>query len=332
MQLDNFGQVNLFVGENNCGKTTVLEALFLLCGAKNPMLPITINSLRRLQFISDEILCTFFHNMNYEHPIEIVGEIQDRPGQHKLLIESKKYSETITEPVTSDIIKVTDSETSSLPNCLEFKYSNPTESNGTFTSSIFRKDQKMETKGAGEPLIRALYLSPMVDFEWQKWFGLVQRKKELEKVISFVKKIEPEIEDLRLNEIGLLEVDVGLSKMIPIHSMGGGTVRFLSIALALLNFRDGVVLIDEIDAGLHHTIQAAMWEAIFSWAESLNIQVFSTTHSYECLNAFNQCVKGDLFAGQGKLYRIEREKDIFKSVEIDQEKLTSLLENAWEVR
>ncbi|MCH9021233.1 MAG: AAA family ATPase, partial [Planctomycetes bacterium] len=72
LQLDNFGQVNLFVGENNCGKTTVLEALFLLCGAKNPQLLIKINSLRRLPFISDEILCTFFHNMEYERPIEII--------------------------------------------------------------------------------------------------------------------------------------------------------------------------------------------------------------------------------------------------------------------
>ena len=322
----------MLVGDNNCGKTTALEALFLLCGAKNPELLIKINSLRRLPFISDEILCTFFHNMEYERPIEIIGEIQKSPGQHKLLIESRRYSETITEPVTSDIIKVTDSETSSLPNGLEFKYSNPIESDGTFTSSIFRKDQKMETKGVGEPLIRVLFISPMVDFDWQKWFGSVQRKKELEKVISFVKKIEPEIEDLRLNEIGLLEVDVGLSKMIPIQSMGGGTARFLSIALAMSNYRDGVVLIDEVDAGLHHSIQAAMWEAIFSWAESLNVQLFATTHSYECLNAFNQCIKGDLFAGQGKLYRIEREKDIFKSVEIDQEKLTTLLENAWEVR
>ena len=46
LSLDNFGSINLLLGNNNCGKTTVLEALFLMIGISNPQLSLSINSFR----------------------------------------------------------------------------------------------------------------------------------------------------------------------------------------------------------------------------------------------------------------------------------------------
>jgi AAA15 family ATPase/GTPase len=56
LSLDGFSRVNLFTGKNNCGKTTILEALFVLSGMSNPNLPITINTFRDLILTSDDEL------------------------------------------------------------------------------------------------------------------------------------------------------------------------------------------------------------------------------------------------------------------------------------
>ena len=74
LEIDNFGQVNLITGENNCGKTTILESLFFLAGATNPNLPVTANTLRGFPFLSDQMWLTFFHNMKQDCKIKISGE------------------------------------------------------------------------------------------------------------------------------------------------------------------------------------------------------------------------------------------------------------------
>jgi hypothetical protein len=77
LQVDNLGPINLFVGRNNCGKTTFLEGVFLLVGGTNPRLPININGFRGLSFIIPDYWPTFFHNMQVSVPIEIQGQSQD---------------------------------------------------------------------------------------------------------------------------------------------------------------------------------------------------------------------------------------------------------------
>lgn len=41
-----FRRINLVVGRNNSGKTTFLEAMFVLCGSSNPLFATTIGALR----------------------------------------------------------------------------------------------------------------------------------------------------------------------------------------------------------------------------------------------------------------------------------------------
>jgi len=71
LEIENLGQVNLIVGQNNCGKTTLLEALFFIIGRTNPQLPISANAFRGLQFLSNEYWDTFFNKMDTDSNIEI---------------------------------------------------------------------------------------------------------------------------------------------------------------------------------------------------------------------------------------------------------------------
>jgi len=73
------------------------------------------------------------------------------------------------------------------------------------------------------------------------------------------------------------------SGRIPIGSMGDGVWRMLALSLALVRCQGGVLLIDEIDTGLHFTTLASMWKLILEASEQLDVQVFATTHSQDCL-------------------------------------------------
>jgi AAA15 family ATPase/GTPase len=147
-----------------------------------------------------------------------------------------------------------------------------------------------------------------------------------------LKEIEPDISSLDYLEPGLLFADIGLPEMIPANLMGGGIAKCLSVAIAMLYSRDSIVLIDEIEDGLHYMAQQNMWKAILEWARKLNVQVFVTTHSNESIKTFNNSIDTTLFESETKLFRIERKDEKFRSVEYTKELLTESLESKWEVR
>ena len=74
----------------------------------------------------------------------------------------------------------------------------------------------------------------------------------------------------------------GVKDRIPIVSMGDGIGRLLGLALNVAHTENGILLIDEIDTGLHHTVMKEMWKFLYAVARTYNVQVFATTHSRDC--------------------------------------------------
>jgi hypothetical protein len=74
-------------------------------------------------------------------------------------------------------------------------------------------------------------------------------------------------------------------------TLGDGIRHMLALALHLIPAQNGYLLIDEIDLGLHHSVMAKMWRMLIESARRLNIQVFATTHSIDCINALAEVHK-----------------------------------------
>ena len=113
-----------------------------------------------------------------------------------------------------------------------------------------------------------------------------------DEVVNALKIIEPDIDRITFrNEQKQERVAVVKLKssndVIPLRSMGDGINRILTIILAMVNCENGYLLIDEFENGLHYSVQEQLWVVIFNLAERLNIQVFATTHSYDCVKAFS---------------------------------------------
>ena len=99
----------------------------------------------------------------------------------------------------------------------------------------------------------------------------------------------------------------GTRRPVPISSMGDGTNRVFALALACVQARDGALLVDEIENGLHHTIQEAVWNMVFTFSRLLNLQVFATTHSWDAVVGFQAAANQS--SAEGLLYRLEHEAD-----------------------
>jgi AAA15 family ATPase/GTPase len=105
----------------------------------------------------------------------------------------------------------------------------------------------------------------------------------------------------------------------------------LSIVLAIANAPGGVVLIDEVENGLHHSVLVKVWQAIADAAERADAQVFATTHSYECIQAahkaFHEHRPSDL-----RLFRLDRVDSEIRVAAFNETTLETSIDMSLEVR
>ena len=118
---------------------------------------------------------------------------------------------------------------------------------------------------------------------------------------------------------------------MPLRSLGDGATRMFGVALALANCRDGILLIDEVENGVHYTLQSKFWNVVFRTAHAHNTQVVATTHSRDCINGFAAaalaCPDVD-----GNLVRLGRRNGKLRAVEYSTEELKTAAEQNIEVR
>ncbi len=101
-----------------------------------------------------------------------------------------------------------------------------------------------------------------------------------------------------------------------------------------VNAKDGMLLIDEVDSGLHYSVQANVWRLIFEVARRLNVQVFATTHSWDCVKGFQQATQENK-EDEGLLISLRRKKDQedeIVAVLFDEEELSIVAPSHIEVR
>lgn len=334
LEVKNLSQINVIVGNNACGKTTFLEGAFFLIGAMNPMLPVNANIFRNLPFMHNTLWDTYFHNMDIKIPIKIEGKLHGSTEKDRLTIRPRKIKSQQNHSARSDALVTQPSGSEPLIKLegLNLEYSSSKHPQKGVATSIFIEKDKIRMEGEKTREVHGVFLGPTTPDDWKARFALVQRSKKIHELIPFLKHIEHKIIDLRLNEVGFIEADTDLPHLIPTNLMGGGFEKLLKIALTMIQFQNGIVLIDEIENGLYYSVQQKLWDAIFNWANALNVQVFATTHSMECIEAFNSSLKESLFKKQARLFRIEKKDDKFRSIEYTSESLNESLESKWEVR
>lgn len=123
----------------------------------------------------------------------------------------------------------------------------------------------------------------------------------------------------------------GKDGMVPLRSLGDGAVRYFGIIAALSRCQNGILLIDEIENGIHHSMQADMWRMILHVAADSNVQVLATTHGWDCIKGFATAATEDDTI-EGALVRLEGDNGNLRAVEYSETNLHAAATHGIEVR
>jgi len=348
LEMHDLGQINLIAGKNNVGKSALLEALFLHCGAPNPELAMRLNFFRGLEEIEIKVgppavetpWQWLFPQANTEEVIGLRGE-DTSSGWRSLHINVVRDPEKLTtigryavEGRQIDESLVRASETPA--EVLELGY---TTADGTARSYHLVIGPKTIQRIPHPPKLtfQTHYLASrkvMTAREVTQLFGKLIELKQENVLRDVLKLIEPKLADLMVIPtfgIPMIFGDVGLGRRLPLVFMGEGMVRLSALILSIADSREGVVLVDEIENGLHHSIMSKVWEAIGRVAADFGTQVFATTHSLECIRAAYEAFSNAELPSF-RLHRLQRVGDSIEVVSYDVETLEAAIETGLEVR
>lgn len=118
---------------------------------------------------------------------------------------------------------------------------------------------------------------------------------------------------------------------VPLRSLGDGATRLFGIALAISASSEGLILIDEIENGMHYSILKSFWALLFRLAREYQVQIIATTHSWDCVRWFASVATDDV-ACEAFLYRLDREVGTLRAVQYREEKLMAAAKHRIEVR
>jgi hypothetical protein len=172
---------------------------------------------------------------------------------------------------------------------------------------------------------------PLEDAQRYSQLETVGRQDE---VLESLKIVEPRLKRLAVLVTGglpMINGDIGIGRLVPLPLLGEGTVRLLEILLAISTTRDGVVLIDEIENGLHYSVLKKVWKAIAQYARKSNTQIVITTHSWESIEAAHQAFSED-YVYDFCLHRLECINGIISAITYDKDLLSASVKAQLEVR
>lgn len=331
LEIPHLSQINLISGQNNVGKSTLLEAIAIYT---NPSQIIEI--LRERD----------------EFPLYKEENETERINQNTNAFSSL-FTDRKDEVSENNIIEISDKENTL---SIQFSYFSPktdieyikkvitiTRQNKTVSilhlnSPIDSLNQRLGIDNDSNIIIK-LNTEPIGTEYIANFFDNIALTEKEDNVIGALQIIEPNLNKLAFiaesqyrfrRPIVTLK---GSNRRFPLKSMGDGINHILSIILALVNCENGCLLIDEIDNGLHYSVQENLWRVIFDLAKKLNIQVFATTHSNDCINSFTEVLKEENNASIGGFYRMQKRKSgKIELVEYNAEELNSVSEHNIEIR
>jgi hypothetical protein len=357
LEIERLGRVNLIVGKNNVGKTSVLEALNLYTNPGSPRVLMSLMSTR------DELdrsqgfkslggrptpipVRAIFHGReaipDRTPPISI-GPIADEARTLSIKYVLRKSQQQLFRfTQESDLNEGFDDEMWDGIPSLSYQI-------GRLPALVLPIDDPMGFLRSDRiltPRIEA-FLAQRIPSYYVRPSGLgsnwiarawnnINLTDHHDDIIKSINLIDGRISQVSANFdashklVPIVRLE-GSSEPITLRSMGDGMVRLFNLALALVNCKGGILLVDEIENGLHYSIHENLWRFLIHSARALNVQVFATTHSWGCIEAFEKAACDDT-SSEGYLIRLGTRRDEIVATVYDESDLAIVTRDHIEVR
>ena len=339
LEIDGLARVNLFVGNNQAGKTTLLEALFLLADAGRPLMRNRGNVLRSP--IGAEAAPAYATLWKQWFPGGDTSRTMRMDGCHtalghtELIVEVSEAAPTDTadgmlslKPGTADLMK------------LVFRYRDRLRAQWPHKGCL-------HVHNGGEPLCSSQSMFPPLppavllpahpghDREDARRLDDLPPYLRDAFLLPALQSLKPELQAVVVHPVDgepeEIRCDLGLAQPQPLGALGAGTAAVARLVLAIAAAAGSTVLADQIDHGVHHATLDRLWRILFRAVRERDVQLFATTHSWECIHAAyaaaDNAADGDL-----RLFRIESDPLENRVVAYKPEALEAALAHGIEVR
>ncbi len=322
--------VNLFFGKNNCGKSSLLESLFILSGPDNPTLPILANKSRALDSLEETDLKIEFYQANPEHRIQL-SSLGEQARQVSIqMIESHSQN------ISLEDLQKTSSESAGKRYGLKINFATEAGQENKYHSELVVTDEKTGNITSDKRYKETLYAEYIPSNHIQiniveKLTEVIQNKQENE-IVEALQIVEPRIADVQLVGNRVM-VDVGLPTRLPINVLGDGVRKVLAVILSIYKCRGGILIIDELDNGLHFSVMPQLWKVILYMCQKHHTQIFASTHSLDLVKSLVKAIEKSAQTPQVASYKLIRKNDDeLAALRYSAEELTYAIKQEMEVR
>ncbi|MCC7318246.1 MAG: AAA family ATPase [Bacteroidales bacterium] len=289
IQLKNLGKYNLILGDNNSGKTSLLEAL-LFSNIPNQQLSYLsfTHKLRRngTTLSTNEII----------EDIKTINTPEDQHITYFIANGRHSWEYTFRSPSFEEIQNKINSDIADPKNYLVIKKENSNidlQFSDSLTTIINQATFDIPFipfgKGFSSDLANMYY----------ELIGSKDRKSK-DKFLSTIRLFIPKIYaiEIRPSDDSIIieeRIDDDNFKTSPLYNYGEGANKLFRILMQIYNAKGKRLMIDEIDAGIHYSRFKNFWKVILNAAKDLDVQLFVTTHNEECINYFHEVLSEEEF-------------------------------------
>jgi len=305
LEVKDIGQFNLVLGDNNVGKTSLLEALMLEKKINIFSQSLNMRLLKRGigNKVSDGIIGVYINSDAKLEQDEVSLELESNIYNHKILFDKVlKYTFHQPEDGAFDIDRFINDRDNDM------------------NYSVDNKTDVVRHMDYFEPLITGL---DKHDTQLTKQYSkLIQSQSRhiKEKFIKELRTVDSSILNLEVENVSTEQplITIESSKQnsrVLLAFYGDGLIGIFRILLFIHLFKNKRLMIDEIDAGIYHDRMKEYWKVILSSASENNVQLFATTHNRECIKAYQEALEelGDEFEEKSRTIRLvehDQSKDI----------------------
>jgi hypothetical protein len=352
-EIGDLGRVNLLVGRNNSGKTSVLEALYLLGSEGDPAAIWRICNRRGERFVEDRPLrrtevdvSHLFtgHELAVGQSFAVSGRNSSTSQQVTVAVEDRRDPDSKDE---GDLLSNVDA-LPQRPVILDIKSTGQKRQQTIALSRQGGFDLDQAEFAARRRNVVGREAAANVHFistesfngnELIRHWDRIQLTPNEALVLQALRFVDPSIEDIRSfgggslygPRGGFIVKRKGEPAPVPLGSLGDGAWRILTLAIVLTQSAGGMLFIDEIDTGLHYTVMADIWRLIHAASKQFDVQVFASTHSYDCVHSLSTiCRSTDNVGDEVSIQRIEAGRS--SSIPFSEAEIRTAAERQIEIR
>jgi AAA15 family ATPase/GTPase len=317
-ELSDCRRINVIVGRNAVGKTALLEALFLTA-AVSPEIAIRLRTWRGYEGSVggsfEQVDAAIWDNLFFRF---------DRKNKINISLsgtEEHRRSLKIAVAGGSEVFVPTASPMAFAPippgrfgaSALEWIWTLPNGHELKVRPQFYGGGYQFPGTENEVPSPVSFFASshPFPNQENVNRFSNISKRRGEGPVIAAIIKAFPFIRDIDIQAhagVSMLHADIpSLPEKIALGGVSSGVLKFATILVAIAEKPKSIILVDEIENGIHFSLYERYWRTLYEFARDNDVQIFATTHSSECLEHLTRAIRRT--AGDLSIIRTEMDED-----------------------